>query len=93
MRISWRSPSTSVQCRQWSRSYSGMSSEASVTVVTRAPLPEPPGPVEEESGMFPSWALVLLIGLAIGILNPNPPMDMDGRREDSGRGVRELQGR
>ncbi len=26
-------------------------------------------------------------------LNPNPPMDMDGRREDSGRGVRELQGR
>ena len=26
-------------------------------------------------------------------LSPNPPMDMDGRREDSGRGVRELQGR
>ena len=26
-------------------------------------------------------------------LNSNPPMDMDGRREDSGRGVRELQGR
>ena len=27
------------------------------------------------------------------ILNPNPPKDTDGRREDSGRGVRELQGR
>ena len=27
-------------------------------------------------------------------LNPNPPKDTDGRREDSGRGwVRELQGR
>ena len=26
-------------------------------------------------------------------LSPNPPMDMDGGREDSGRGVRELQGR
>ena len=31
---------------------------------------------------------------AILILNPNPPKDTDGRREDSGRGwVRELQGR
>ena len=28
-----------------------------------------------------------------GRLNPNPPKDTDGRREDSGRGVRELQGR
>ena len=27
------------------------------------------------------------------LLNPNPPMDTDGRRENSGRGVRELQGR
>ena len=28
------------------------------------------------------------------LLNPNPPKDTDGRREDSGRGwVRELQGR
>ena len=26
-------------------------------------------------------------------LSPNPPMDADGRREDSGRGVRELQAR
>ena len=26
-------------------------------------------------------------------VNPNPPKDTDGRREDSGRGVRELQGR
>ena len=24
--------------------------------------------------------------------NPNPPMDTDGRREDSGRGVREYRG-
>ena len=28
-----------------------------------------------------------------GSLSPNPPKDTDGRREDSGRGVRELQGR
>ena len=26
-------------------------------------------------------------------LSPNPPKDTDGRREDSGRGVRELQAR
>ena len=26
-------------------------------------------------------------------LSPNPPMDRDGRREDSGRGMRELQER
>ena len=26
-------------------------------------------------------------------LNPNPPMDTDGQREDSGSGVREVQGR
>ena len=26
-------------------------------------------------------------------VNPNPPKDTDGRREDSGRGVRELQAR
>ncbi len=26
-------------------------------------------------------------------VSPNPPMDTEGRREDSGRGVRELQGR
>ena len=35
-----------------------------------------------------------LIRLKIRYLNPNPPKDTDGRREDSGRGwVRELQGR
>ena len=28
-----------------------------------------------------------------GNVNPNPPKDTDGRREDSGRGVRELQAR
>ena len=33
------------------------------------------------------------LGRLSRLLNPNPPMDMDGRREDSGRGVRELQGR
>ena len=27
------------------------------------------------------------------LLNPNPPKDTDGRREESGRGVRELQGK
>ena len=29
----------------------------------------------------------------IVLVSPNPPKDTDGRREDSGRGVRELQGR
>ena len=33
------------------------------------------------------------LNLANELLNPNPPKDTDGRREDSGRGVRELQGR
>ena len=28
-----------------------------------------------------------------GLLNPNPPMDTDGRRKDTGRGVRKLQKR
>ena len=28
-----------------------------------------------------------------GYLSPNPPKDTDGRREESGRGVRELQGK
>ena len=28
-----------------------------------------------------------------GSLSPNPPKDTDGRREESGRGVRELQGK
>ena len=37
-------------------------------VITRAPLPEPDLPDEEESGVVPSWAPVLLIGLAIGTL-------------------------
>ena len=44
--------------------------------------------------------IALVIGTPIGfiltrlLLNPNPPKDTDGRREDSGRGwVRELQGR
>ena len=37
-------------------------------------------------------ALSTLLGAAIG-LTPNPPKDTDGRCEDSGRGVRELQGR
>ena len=27
------------------------------------------------------------------LFNPNPPKDTDGRREESGRGVRELQGK
>ncbi len=27
------------------------------------------------------------------MLTPNPPKDTDGRREESGRGVRELQGK
>ena len=35
----------------------------------------------------------VLIMLVIGNLSPNPPKDTDGRREESGRGVRELQGK
>ena len=35
-----------------------------------------------------------LVSATIDDVNPNPPKDTDGRREDSGRGwVRELQGR
>ena len=33
------------------------------------------------------------IGKLPAILSPNPPKDTDGRREESGRGVRELQGK
>ena len=29
----------------------------------------------------------------VNVVSPNPPKDTDGRREDSGRGVRELQAR
>ena len=36
-----------------------------------------------------AWATVNQLGL----LSPNPPKDTDGRREESGRGVRELQGK
>ena len=39
----------------------------------------------------PSFSTVMKITRALG-LNPNPPKDTDGRREDRGRGVRELQG-
>ena len=39
-----------------------------------------------------SVAILSMICAAL-VLNPNPPKDTDGRREDSGRGVRELQGR
>ena len=31
--------------------------------------------------------------LYFDVLSPNPPKDTDGRREESGRGVRELQGK
>ena len=33
------------------------------------------------------------IGTGKAPLSPNPPKDTDGRREESGRGVRELQGK
>ena len=33
------------------------------------------------------------IGIRRSLVNPNPPKDTDGRREESGRGVRELQGK
>ena len=31
--------------------------------------------------------------IVLGRISPNPPKDTDGRREESGRGVRELQGK
>ena len=37
--------------------------------------------------------LALLLGVPCWNVRPNPPVDTDGRREDSGRGVRELQAR
>ena len=42
---------------------------------------------------FPWTASFALTEEEGGFLSPNPPKDTDGRREDSGRGVRELQGR
>ncbi len=39
-------------------------------------------------------AVLLLPELdSLGDLSPNPPKDTDGRREESGRGMRELQGK
>ena len=38
-------------------------------------------------------AVLLVDRLGSLFLTPNPPMDRDGWREDSGRGVRELQAR
>ena len=40
-----------------------------------------------------AWPTVSGRDLDISSVSPNPPKDTDGRREDSGRGVRELQGR
>ena len=37
--------------------------------------------------------LCRLVAVDPVFISPNPPKDTDGRREDSGRGVRELQGR
>ena len=46
---------------------------------------------------FADWDVVFEIqtspGLGVQHLTPNPPKDTDGRREESGRGVRELQGK
>ena len=47
-------------------------------------------------GVFCSGIAGLWLGDAVSTmteLSPNPPMDTDGRREDSGGGVRELQAR
>ena len=52
-----------------------------------------------------TWLLILATAIPLAVsspfvagwlspeLNPNPPKDTDGRREESGRGVRELQGK
>ena len=40
-------------------------------------------------------SIIIIVPPTVGVtirLNPNPPKDTDGRREDRGRGVRELQG-
>ena len=37
--------------------------------------------------------MAALRNMTISLLSPNPPKDTDGRREESGRGVRELQGK
>ena len=50
------------------------------------------GEITDEQ-VWRSHDLNSLAGPHEGKLSPNPPMDMDGGREDSGRGVRELQGR
>ena len=50
--------------------------------------------MDREGVQTPEHALRAMIAARDTLgLTPNPPMDMDGRREDSGRGVRELQGR
>ena len=63
--------------------------------------PQAKGRVERTAGTFQDRLVTELrlagattIEEANVVLNPNPPKDTDGRREDSGRGwVRELQGR
>ena len=66
---------------------------AGLTGVTTHPLPW------QVSGRFRDWIIestdnvkALQALWAEGNLSPNPPKDTDGRREDRGRGVRELQG-
>ncbi len=55
------------------------------------PLTVADGPYESEAGKFsPRHMMVVLRQRG---LSPNPPKDTDGRREESGRGVRELQGK
>ena len=74
---------------------------AMLTVVTPgvlAPQSHPIGCIKPTAGVQricwpPSNAWLPPIAAPPAFLNPNPPMDTDGRREDSGRGVRELQAR
>ena len=65
-------------------------------------FPDDASPTSMEVSGFPAQIMITdgteaEGGLSVGIsvkVNPNPPKDTDGRREDSGRGwVRELQGR
>ena len=46
-----------------------------------------------ERGPMPYDGLQFQLSKTPGKLSPNPPKDTDGRREESGRGVRELQGK
>ena len=53
-----------------------------------------PGPVTDRlQKAYNGLVGIDIVGQYLSRLSPNPPKDTDGRREESGRGVRELQGK